>query len=119
MKNRTHKRLNTPVIGKAANLNSYILNLRGKIKNSMRYTYVDPLLQKCYRLFECAMRQLEGKNYLKRSIEVCEEIQAYVYLITALNGFTEKECAYIDIQVDEILDNIVRLAKSSESSHGA
>ena len=98
-------------------MNRYILAKRGKAKKAVQYNYIDDLLKQCYLLFKYALRQLSGKDYIKRTIELCEEIQTSTYLIAALGGFTSEEAAHIDIQVDEILDEVVRVSKSSELSH--
>ena len=119
MKKRTRERLLTPLIGRVAMLNEYVLQRRGKAKKVMQYNYIDDLLKQCFLLFKYAMRQLAGKDYAKRSTELCEEIQCSAYLIARLHGFTSGECAWIDVTVDEILDDIVNAAKSQrpESSH--
>ena len=119
MKSRARQRLHTPIIGRVAALNKYILSKRSKARKAVQYNYIDDLLKQCYLLFKYAMRQLAGKDYIKRTIELCEEIQASTYLIAAINGFTNEEAAHIDIEVDEILDEISRVHKSSESSHEA
>ena len=121
MHQRTRKRLFTPMIGRVAMLNEYVLRKRGKAKKVIQYNYVDDMLKQCFLLFKYAMRQLSGKDYVKRSIELCEEIQCSAYLITRLGGYTKEECATIDVYVDEILDEIVNAAKSQkqpESSQG-
>lgn len=108
--------MSTPVVGMVAALNRYVLAKRGKAKKAIQYNYTDDLLKQCYLLFKYALRQLSGKDYIKRTFELCEEIQTSTYLIAALGGFTNEEAAHIDIAVDDILDEIVRVSKSSESS---
>ena len=100
-------------------LNRYILSKRGKAKKAVQYNYIDDLLKQCFLLFRYAMRQLSGKDYVKRAMELCEEIQSSVYLIAALGGYTNEEAAHIDILVDDILDGIIRVSKSSELSQEA
>ena len=117
MKSRTHKCLHSPIVLRVVALNKYILAKRGKAKKAVQYNYTDDLLKQCYLLFKYALRQLSGKDYIKRTIELCEEIQATRYLIAALGGFTSEEAAHIDIAVDEILDEVVRVKKASELSH--
>ena len=115
MRNRAQKRLFTPVIGRVTNLNDFILSKRKKIKKSLQYNYVDDMIKQCYLLFKYALRQLSGKDYVKRACELCEEIQCSAYLITRLGGFTKEECATIDVTVDEILDEIVKISKSGQA----
>lgn len=50
----------------------------------VRRGYLYPLLEKGNLLFVYAMRQLKGKDYLKRSQELIDEIQAQCYLILQL-----------------------------------
>ena len=119
MKSRTHSRLHSPIALRVAALNRYILAKRGKAKKAVQYNYIDDLLKQCYLLFKYALRQLSGKDYIKRTIELCDEIQTTTYLIATLGGFTNEEAAHIDISVDEILDEIVRVKKASELSHEA
>ena len=109
--------MSTPLVGRIAALNRYVLAKRGKAKKAVQYNYTDDLLKQCYLLFKYALRQLSGKDYIKRTIELCEEIQTSTYLIAALGGFTNEEAAHIDIAVDDILDEMVRVSKTSESSH--
>ena len=119
MRKRTQNRLFTPIIGRVACLNEYVLSKRGKAKKVLQYNYIDDVVKQCYLLFKYAMRQLSGKDYVKRSIELCEEIQCSCYLVARLGGFTKEECARIDILVDEILDEINKCAKSQpELSQG-
>ena len=117
MKARTHARIHTPIVGRVAALNKYILSKRSKAKKAVQYNYTDDLLKQCYLLFKYALRELSGKDYIRRTTELCEEIQASAYLIAVLGGFTKAEAAYIDIAVDEILDEIVRVSGTSEPSH--
>ena len=117
MKARTRKRIGTPIVSRVSALNKYILGKRGKAKKALQYNYIDDLLKQCYLLFKYSLRQLSGKDYVKRTIELCEEIQATTYLIAALGGFSAEEAAHIDIQVDDICDEIVRVSKTSELSH--
>ena len=119
MKSRTHSRLHSPIAQRVAALNRYILAKRGKAKKAVQYNYIDDLLKQCYLLFKYALRQLAGKDYIKRTIELCEEIQTTTYLIASLGGYTNEEAAHIDIQVDEILDEVMRVKKASELSHEA
>ena len=116
MKKRTQERLFTPIIGRVATLNEYILRRRGKAKKVVQYNYIDDLIKQCFLLFKYAMRQLSGKDYVKRSMELCEEIQCSTYLIARLHGFTPEECAWIDVAVDEIIDGITNAAKSQNEN---
>ena len=117
MRKRTKERLLTPVIGRVAILNEYVLSKRGKAKKAVQYNYIDDLVKQCFLLFKYAMRQLSGKDYVKRSTELCEEIQCSAYLIARLKGFTAEECARIDVSVDEILDEIAIAAKSQNGQN--
>lgn len=117
MKKRTQERLFAPVIGRVIILNEYVLDKRGKAKKVLQYDYIDDMVKQCYILFKYAMRQLKGLDYVKRSVELCEEIQCSAYLITRLGGFSRKECAWIDVTVDEIIDEIGKCSKSQNSQN--
>ncbi len=119
MKKRTYQRITRPIIGRISNLNSFVLERRKDMKTAIRYNYADDLLKQLLLLFKYAMRQLAGKDYVKRAMELCEEIQAQTYLIRNLGGLSDRDTATIDVEVDAILDELIRISKSasSESSH--
>ena len=77
MKSRTHKRLHSPIVLRVVALNKYILAKRGKAKKAIQYNYTDDLLKQSYLLFKYALRQLSGKDYIKRTIELCSEAKIY------------------------------------------
>jgi len=74
-----------------------------------------PLLEKASTLFVYAMRQLKGKDYLKRSMELIEEIQAQCYLIMELRGWNERTCAELDRMCDEIAEQLNAIAAAHKS----
>ena len=81
----------------------------------IRRCYLYPLLEKAGTLFEYAMRQLKGKDYLKRSLELVEEIQARCYLIMELRGWNERTCAELDRMCDEIAEQLHAIAAAQKS----
>ena len=116
MKKRMQQHFNTPIVGRVVVLNKYILSKRSKAKKAIQYNYVDDLLKQCNLLFKYALRQLSGKDYIKRTVELCEEIQGGAYLIESLGGFTRIESARIDVIIDDILDDVMRMSKGSKMS---
>lgn len=76
----------------------------------VRRGYLYPLLEKGNLLFVYAMRQLKGKDYLKRSQELIDEIQAQCYLILQLRGWNERACAELDLLCDEIAQQLHAIA---------
>lgn len=83
----------------------------------IRRCYFYPMLEKAGVLFTYAMRQLKGKDYLKRSIELIEEIQAQCYLIMELRGWSEKVCAELDMICDDIANQLYAIAATKSQSH--
>ena len=75
-----------PVIGKVIALNQYLINVRTLPCKDIRNVHVNSLLSSADVLFIQAMREVRGKDYLKRSIETIEEITARNYLIYSLHG---------------------------------
>lgn len=72
----------------------------------IRKCYFYPILEKAGVLFVYAMRQLKGKDYLKRSMELVEEIQAQCYLIMEMRGWNTRVCAELDIICDDIAEQL-------------
>ena len=76
----------------------------------IRRGYLYPLLEKANTLFVYAMRQLKGKDYVKRAQELIDEIQAQCYLILQLHGWNERVCAELDLLCDEISQQLHAIA---------
>lgn len=83
-------------------------NADGTIRMSVdiKRGYLYPLLEKGNTLFVYALRQLKGKDYVKRSQELIEEIQAQCYLIMQMRGWNERTCAELDLLCDDIAKQI-------------
>ena len=124
--------LRTPIMNKVVHLNKQLayygrLLPHGKNRTNsageeqmtvdIRRCYFYPLLEKAGTLFVYAMRQLKGKDYLKRSIELIEEIQAQCYLIMELRGWSEKVCAELDMLCDEIAKQLYAIAEAAKSQN--
>lgn len=124
--------LKTPIINKVVYLNKQLAyygrllphgrnrkNAAGEEQMTVdiRRCYFYPLLEKAGTLFTYAMRQLKGKDYLKRSIELIEEIQAQCYLIMELRGWSEKVCAELDLLCDDIAKQLYAIAEATKSQH--
>lgn len=113
--------LSKPVIGKVIHLNKRLAYFGRLLPNGkkrkdttneqymtldIRRYYFYPLLEKAELLFTYAMRQVKGKDYLKRSIELIEEIQAQCVLIMEMQGWNNKVCAELDLICDDIADQL-------------
>ena len=130
MQRRNKQILQTPVINKIVYLNKMLIHNGHKLphgrkhKNKdgeivatidVRRCYLYPLLEKAGTLFNCAFRQLRGKDYLKRSIEIIEEIQAQSYFITELKGWSNEVAAQIDVLCDEIIEQLYSIEESKKN----
>jgi len=122
--------LRQPIIGKVVYLNKQLAFYGRFLPHGKRHSgskgseemtvdirrcYLYPLLEKAGTLFVYAMRQLKGKDYLKRSSELIEEIQAQCYLIMELRGWNEKTCAELDRLCDEIATQLNAIAAAQKS----
>lgn len=81
----------------------------------IRHNYFDAILKNGAILFRYAMRQLKGKDYLKRALDVIEEIQADSYLVLLLGGWNERKCAEIDRMCDEIAEQLHAITAAHKS----
>lgn len=125
--------LRTPIINKVVYLNKQLayygrLLPNGKKRKDasgdqrmtidIRRAYFMPLLEKAGTLFVYAMRQLKGRDYIKRSLELVEEIQAQCFLIMELHGWRNKVCADLDLICDGIADQLRAIAATQSNSQG-
>lgn len=113
--------LATPIMNKVVLLNQQLAHFgsqlpQGKRRKAadgstrmsvdIRRCYFYPLLEKANILFVYAMRQLKGKDYIRRSHDLIDEIQAQCYLILQMRGWSEKTCAQLDMLCDEISEQL-------------
>lgn len=119
------KAIRTPIISKVILLNKTLVDAGRKLPKGkkgadivmpvdIRHNYFAPILKNGALLFKYAMRQLKGKDYLKRALEVIEEIQADCYLIYLLGGWTERKCAEIDTICDEISSQLHAITSTAK-----
>ena len=101
-----------PVMGKVIALNQYLINVRTLPCKDIRNVHVDSLLSSADVLFIQAMREVRGKDYLKRSIE---EITARNYLIYSLHGWSNKVTARIDAMCEEITAELYKADAANKS----
>lgn len=124
--------LTKPVIGKVIHLNKRLAYFGRLLPNGkkrkdttkeqymtvdIRRYYFMPLLEKAGLLFLYAMRQVKGKDYLKRSIELIEEIQAQCFLIMELHGWNNQVCAELDMICDDIADQLQAINTTNSRNH--
>lgn len=91
-----------PLIGKVIALNQYLMKVRTLPEKSIQHVYVETLMKAADTLFTQAMREVRGKDYIKRATETIEEITARNYLIYSLRGWSNKVTARIDAMCEEI-----------------
>lgn len=119
----------TPLIGRVVYLNKQLAHYgrllpsgkkrktaSGEVRMTVdiRRYYFTPLLEKGNTLFVYAMRQLKGKDYLKRSVELIEEIQAQCFLMMELHGWNGEVCADLDMICDDIANQLYSLSKGQD-----
>ncbi len=131
MQYNNSKAIRTPIISKVILLNKTLVEAgrklpKGKQKNrngdvtmsaDIRHNYFDPVLRNGSLLFMYAMRQLKGKDYLKRATEVIEEIQSSCYLIHMLGGWNERMCAELDRMCDDIANQLYAITAAHKSQN--
>lgn len=64
--------LESPIIGRVIQLNQYMIAHGKRAYKIVQHNYIDRLLQEGLTLFMYARRQLLGKDYAKRAVELCE-----------------------------------------------
>lgn len=107
--------LQTPLIGKVVILNRYILDKKPLPSKTIQRVYVEPMLSLCRVLYLQAMRELRGKDYLKRAIETVSDIQSSAFLVYSLKGWSEKVAAVIDSYCDDIADQLYAIDRGRAS----
>lgn len=115
MQKRVRSALATPIIGRVIELNKFIITKSGQLHKKLQHNYADGMLKDGALLFRYAMRQLQGRDYKKRTLELLDEIQSTAYLIMSLGGWNEQTAAYIDKMCDDIADNIARLSNTASA----
>ena len=107
-----------PLIGKVIALNQYLVKVRTLPEKEIRHIYVETLLKSADTLFAQAMREVRGKDYLKRATETIEEITARNYLIYSLRGWSNKVTARIDAMCEDITAELYKIdAVNKGQSH--
>ncbi|MBQ6983895.1 MAG: hypothetical protein IJQ20_03100 [Paludibacteraceae bacterium] len=106
-----------PIIGKVIALNQYLVNVRTLPAKDIRNVYVNSLLSSADVLFIQAMREVRGKDYLKRATETIEEITAKSYLIYSLHGWSNKVTAQIDAMCEDITAELYKADAVNKSQN--
>lgn len=110
--------LTRPIIGKVIALNQYLIQVRTLPCKDIRNVHVSSLLSSAEVLFIQAMREVRGKDYLKRATETIEEISAKNYLIYSLHGWSNKVTASIDAMCEDITAELYKVdAANKRQSH--
>ena len=109
--------LTHPIIGKVIALNQYLIQVRTLPCKDVRNVHVNSLLSSADVLFIQAMREVRGKDYLKRATETIEEISAKNYLIYCLHGWSNKVTARIDAMCEDITTELYKISAVSKSQN--
>jgi len=112
---RNRRILESPIIGRVIELNRYMLQYGKQAYKVVQHNYIDSILQDGYILFRYARRQLIGKDYAKRAIELCEEIEAGAYFVCALGGWPREVAGNINVMTEDIVKQIE--AHSNSQNH--
>ncbi len=110
---RNKRILASPIVGRVIVLNGYIMQHRPDACKMIQRIYVAKIIADASLLFLYAIRQLRGKDYVKRTIELCEEIEAQAYLVANLqNGWKMKVAADINVMTEEIVSQVEAFSQS-------
>ena len=109
--------LTHPIIGKVIALNQYLMKVHTLPCKDIRNVHVNSLLSSADVLFIQAMREVRGKDYLRRATETIEEITAKNYLIYSLHGWSNKVTARIDAMCEEITAELYKIDAANKSQN--
>lgn len=113
MANRRNRRiLVSPIIGRVIELNNYMIHHGKQAYKIVQHNYIDAMLKDGCTLFRYARRQLLGKDYAKRAVELCEEIESMAYFIAALRGWPAKVAGDINVMTESIISQVEAYANS-------
>lgn len=111
---RNKRILTSPIIGRVVELNKFLIAHGLKAPKFLQHAYIRPYLWRdAALLFQYARRQLLGLDYVKRTVELCEEIEAYAYLVAALGGWDA--CVAGDVNV--MTENIISQVEAEGQNH--
>ncbi|MBQ3929607.1 MAG: hypothetical protein II708_01510 [Paludibacteraceae bacterium] len=111
----TRNALCSPIIGRVIELNKYVFQKRTIPEKTIQNAYVKPLLVQCELLFTQALRELRGKDYLKRALETIEAIQSKNYLIHAMKGWNIDVTTFIDAACDDIVKQLYAIDNKNKA----
>ena len=102
----------SPIINKVVELNNYMIHHGKQAYKIVQHNYIDAMLKDGCTLFRYARRQLLGKDYAKRTVELCEELEAMAYFVAALKGWLPKVAGDINVMTEEIVAQVMAHANS-------
>lgn len=102
----------SPIINKVVELNNYMIHHGKQAYKIVQHNYIDAMLKDGCTLFRYARRQLLGKDYAKRTVELCEELEAMAYFVAAFRSVNSYfgimcHCRAWNIQL-RIADEVLR-----------
>ena len=113
MRKSSRAALEKPIIKRCCLLYEMLLTEKRKAPRDVQHSILDATIKSAHLLYIQAFRQARGKDYLKRAIETLEEIQADIYLVTMMHGWTKDICVRIDVLCDEIEQVLFANAKAN------
>ena len=102
----------SPIINKVVELNNYMIHHGKQAYKIVQHNYIDAMPKDGCTLFRYARRQLLGKDYAKRTVELCEELEAMAYFVAALKGWPPKVAGDINVMTEEIVAQVMAHANS-------
>lgn len=109
--------LHAPIIGRVVELIDYVFRVRTLPCKDIQNVEVVSLRKLCDTLYEQAMNEVRGRDYLKRATETLHAIQAKSYLIYHLHGWSNKVAANIDARCDEIAEQLYKIGSANRQNH--
>ena len=102
MRHNSKHAIERPIIKKCTLLYEMLLDGKKKAPRDIQHSILDSTIKTAHVLYIQAFRQARGKDYLKRAIETLEEIQADIYLVMLMRGWSKEFCAKLDVMCDDI-----------------
>ena len=102
MRHNSKHAIERPIIKKCTLLYEMLLDGKKKAPRDIQHSILDSTIKTAHVLYIQAFRQARGKDYLKRAIETLEEIQADIYLVMLMHGWSKDFCAKLDVMCDDI-----------------
>lgn len=108
--------LTSPIIGRVVALNQYMMAHGSRAFKKIQHHYISKMWQQGATLFLYARRQLLGKEYAKRTVELCEEIEAMAYLVASMGGWPPEVAGNINVITEDIISQVIAHSQHHQSA---